>query len=182
MTGAAPARPGVDDEAAPTVVADLMGFQLRRAHTLFALHWQQCFRHQSVRITPVQGGMLLVIESQPGLSQTALASIMDVEGPTLVQALSRLEEAGLVLRTRRADDRRSYSLQLTGAGRDALAAVQAVVPHRELELLGDLTDEERSLLLALLQRVVRCAHVVTDPVAADPPAVEQYESRRVARP
>lgn len=153
----------------PKMLDGLIGFQLRRAHTLFALHWQQTFRDQPVRITPVQGGILIVINSQPGLSQTALAEIMDVEGSTLVQVLDRMEEAGLILRVRRAEDRRSYSLTLTDAGSEALLAVDAVVEFREAELLACLSDDERDQLADLLRRVVNQAHAVTDPQAS--PAV-----------
>lgn len=154
------------DEGTPAPLRDLLGFQLRRAHMLFALHWQLSFREQPVAITPVQGGMLLTIESNPGLSQVALARMMDVEGPTLVQAIDRLEQAGLVERFRRADDRRSYALHVTPAGRTVLQAVKSFVPHREAELLTDLSDPERALLLDMLRRVVRRSHIVTEQLAA----------------
>lgn len=160
--------PDPPDEGTPLPLRDLLGFQLRRAHTLFALHWQLSFRDQKVRITPVQGGMLLMIESRPGLSQAALARLMDVEGPTLLQSIDRLEENGLVQRIRRAGDRRSYSLQLTPAGHQAVAAVKSFVPHRESELLTELSEDERLLLLDLLKRVVRRGHIVTDELAARP--------------
>jgi DNA-binding MarR family transcriptional regulator len=132
-----------------------VGFQLRRAHTLFALHWQLSFRGRKLRVTPMQGGMLLTIASRPGLTQAALARLMEVEGPTLMQALDRLQESGLVRRVRHEHDRRSYALQLTPQGRTVLAQVKRLVPQREDKLLADLSPEERALLLDLLQRVVR---------------------------
>lgn len=147
-------------------VSGLLGFQLRRAHTLFALHWQLSFRGRSPRVTPMQGGMLLVIESQPGLTQAMLARIMDVEGPTLLQALGKLEQNGLVKRTRRDGDRRSFALQLTRAGQRAIVLINEFVPHREQELLIDLSEEERSLLLGLLRRVVRRGQIVTAALSA----------------
>ncbi len=159
---------GADAEAmADAPVSALLGFQLRRAHTLFALHWQLSFRGQSPRVTPMQGGMLLVIESQPGLTQAMLARIMDVEGPTLLQALGKLEQNGLVTRTRRDGDRRSFALQLTRAGQRAIVLVKDFVPHREQELLTDLSEEERSLLLDLLRRVVRRGQIVTAALSAE---------------
>ena len=150
--------PGTDD--AVPVVRDLLGFQLRRAHMLFAGHWQRSFRDQPVRVTPMQGGMLLSIEQRPGLTQAALARLMDVEGPTLMQALDRLEQGGLVERIRHVQDRRSYTLHLTPAGQQAVAQVKQYVPHREAELLTDLTDDERAVLLDLLKRVVHRGHDV----------------------
>ncbi len=131
----------VDDADAEAMadapVSGLLGFQLRRAHTLFALHWQLSFRGRSPRVTPMQGGMLLVIESQPGLTQAMLARIMDVEGPTLLQALGKLEQNGLVERTRRDGDRRSFALQLTRAGRRAIVLVKEFGVVQNLPFLGN---------------------------------------------
>lgn len=156
-----------ETEDALVILGDLLGFQLRRAHTLFALHWQHSFRDQPFRITPVQGGMLLIIDSRPGLSQVELARAMDVEGATMVQTIDRLEANGLVLRIRRVEDRRAYSLQLTDAGRSALSAVKEFVSYREAELLSDLSEAERDMLLGLLKRVVRRARVVADDMDND---------------
>lgn len=142
-------------EADPAPVRELVGYQLRRAHTLFALHWQLSFRDRERRVTPVQGGMLLIIESRPGLTQSALARLMKIEGPTLLQSLDRLQENGLVRRVQREGDRRSYALQLTDAGREVLAEVKRFVPQREDDLLSELSEGERRQLLDLLQRVVR---------------------------
>ena len=155
-------RDEADDEAAVSPLHDVLGHQLRRAHMLFAEHWQRSFRDQPVRVTAMQGGMLLSIEQRPGLTQAALARLMDVEGPTLMQALDRLEQSGLVQRSRRADDRRSYALHLTGAGQRAVAEVKRYVPHREAELLTGLSGDERALLLDLLRRVARRGHAVLD--------------------
>ena len=148
---------------------------------LFAGHWQRSFRDQPVRVTPMQGGMLLTIEDRPGLSQAALAKLMDVEGPTLMQALDRLEQDGLVVRSRRADDRRSYALHLTGAGQQAVAAVKDYVPHREAELLTGLSDGERAVLLDLLRRVVQRGHAVAELMGAQY-GFQDGATARVGRP
>lgn len=145
---------------------------------LFALHWKLSFRDEPERITPVQGGMLLVIYSRPGLTQAALARLMDVEGPTLLQSVDRLEAHGLVHRIRRAGDRRSYALQLTPAGRLAVAAVKRFVPYREAELLTDLSEVERAQFLDLLKRVVRRGQAVTGELAARP---DPASTHRVSR-
>ncbi|MCK1394483.1 MarR family transcriptional regulator [Bradyrhizobium sp. 1] len=168
------------DEAGE-LIRSLLGFQLRRAHTLFALHWHLSFSDQKARVTPMQGGMLLVIESQPGLMQTTLAQIMDVEGPTLIEALTKLEEKGLVSRIRRVGDRRSYALHLTSAGRRMVARVKEFVPDREAELLVDLSDDERSLLLDLLRRLVRRAKIVTAELSSPKRAARAPIEHRKAR-
>lgn len=154
------------DEEGASPLGEVLGFQLRRAHMLFAEHWQRGFREEPCRVTPMQGGMLLTIEKRPGLTQTALARLMDVEGPTLMQALDKLEQGGLVQRSRRVADRRSYALHLTGLGQQAVDMVKRYVPHREAELLTDLSDDERATLLDLLKRVVRRGHDLLEQVDA----------------
>ena len=148
------------DGGAPSPLDEVLGHQLRRAHMLFAEHWQLSFRDRQGRVTPMQGGMLMSIESQPGITQAALARLMDVEGPTLLQALERLEQAGLVQRSRHSGDRRSFALHLTAAGQHAVSVVRHYVPYREAALLTDLSDDERVLLLDLLKRIVRRGRAV----------------------
>lgn len=174
-------RDAGEQEGTEQPLDEVLGFQLRRAHMLFAEHWQRSFRDQPGRVTPMQGGMLLTIEKRPGLTQTALAHLMDVEGPTLMQALDKLEQGGLVQRSRRADDRRSYALHLTDKGHQAVAAVRHYVPHREAELLTGLSDRERAILLDLLKRVVRRGHDLLEQIDM-PDGPEPAAMRRVGKP
>jgi MarR family transcriptional regulator, transcriptional regulator for hemolysin len=141
-------------------LSGFISYQLRRADTLFAIDWRIAFRAAGFPLTPVQGAILMMIDENRGLTQTALARMLNVEGPTLLQSLDRLEQHGYVRRTRRANDRRAYILQVTAEGQIALAAVRRLVPSREAELLGDLAPAERQLLLALLTRLVRHAEGV----------------------
>jgi DNA-binding MarR family transcriptional regulator len=164
----APAAKTAIGEAGDLPMRGLVGYQLRRAHTLFALHWQLGFRADRLRVTPMQGGMLLLIEQRPGLTQAALARLMGVEGPTLLQALDRLERNGLVRRLPRPEDRRGHALHLTPLGQRAVAAVKHFVPEREADLLVDLSTAERAVLLDLLQRVVGRGQAVTAAMLAGP--------------
>ncbi|WP_158912609.1 MarR family winged helix-turn-helix transcriptional regulator [Caulobacter sp. S45] len=143
-----------DPDLVPEPLDAVVGYLLRRAHGLFALHWQLTFRGSELPITPVQGGMMVMIDKRDGLTQAALARIMNVEGPTLLQSLDRLEQHGYVLRTRRPEDRRSHSLSLTPRGRQVLAEVMAFLPRRDDALLQGLSAEERRTLIDLLSRVI----------------------------
>jgi DNA-binding MarR family transcriptional regulator len=112
------------------------------------------FRGSATPITPVQGGMMVVLGANPGLTQTALARMMNVEGPTLMQAVDRLEQQDYVRRVRRPGDRRSYSLELTRRGEEALAAIKAFLPVRDDDLLRDLTKQEVIQLAGILTRII----------------------------
>jgi DNA-binding MarR family transcriptional regulator len=139
-------------------LSQVVGYLLRRAHNAFLTYWTIRFRHSETPITPVQGGMLVVIAANPGLTQTELARMMNVEGPTLMQSIDRLEQQGYLQRVRRPGDRRSYSLQLTPLGGEVLAAIEAFLPVRDEDMLADLTPQEVEVLTGLLTRIVERGH------------------------
>jgi DNA-binding MarR family transcriptional regulator len=132
----------------------IMGHRLRRLQTLFVAHWGRWFQDLEPAITPVQGGILLLIEANPGLSQIALARLLRIEAPTLIQALTPLIEAGLVERFRPASDRRVFALHLSRVGRAMAEVVRAGAAAHEADLLRRLAPSERRLLADLLDKAL----------------------------
>jgi DNA-binding MarR family transcriptional regulator len=135
-------------------LSTVIGYLLRRSHNSFQAYWMTRFRESETPITPVQGGMLVVLGANPGVTQTALARMMNVEGPTLMQSVDRLEQHGYLQRVRRPGDRRSYSLQLTPLGEKVLTAIQGFLPVRDADLLDGLSPQEVAVLADLLTRIV----------------------------
>ena len=146
--------PDEEDVVLAPALSNVIGYLLRRSHNSFQGYWMARFRESETPITPVQGGMLVVLGANPGVTQTALARMMNVEGLTLMQSVDRLEQHGYLQRVRRPGDRRSYSLQLTPLGERVLAAIEAFLPVRDADLLDGLSNEEVTLLANLLTRIV----------------------------
>lgn len=146
--------PAPDADQPPGRLAAATGFLLRRAHTIFAQHWQLAFRHPPAALTPVQGGILVSLADQPGLTQADLARQLGVEAPTVQVALDRLAALGCLIRERARPDGRTNALILTDAGRAALEAVRRFGEEREAALLAPLTEAERVQLHDLLTRLV----------------------------
>ncbi|MEW5423001.1 MarR family winged helix-turn-helix transcriptional regulator [Amorphus sp. 3PC139-8] len=132
----------------------VIGFRLRRLQGRFVSHWSRLFRDLHPQITPVQGGILLLVEGNPGLTQVGLSRLLQVETPTLLQSLSPLIEADLIARQRSPRDRRAYELRLTDAGHSAADTVRSVTARHESALLGALTARERDTLLRLLDKAI----------------------------
>jgi DNA-binding MarR family transcriptional regulator len=86
------------------------------------------------------------------LTPTALMRTALVTSGAITQRLDRLEERGLITRTRSASDGRGVVVTLTDAGRAALDA--ALPDHLETErrLLSGLSTAEQDQLAALLRR------------------------------
>lgn len=133
---------------------NVVGFRLRRLQGLFVTHWGRWFRDLEPPVTPVQGGILLLIEDNPGLSQIALARLMKIEPPSLIQALAPLIRVRLVERYRPAGDRRAFALHLSRAGRALAEQVRAGIAAQERDLLAGLDEAERRTLLALLDKAL----------------------------
>lgn len=93
---------------------------------------------------------LAVIEHDQPSSQLELARLMGKAPAMCVGMLDELEEAGLVARVRDPKDRRRSIVTLTDAGRTKLAQADAVAQRIESQVLGDLTADDRALLLRAL--------------------------------
>ena len=152
------AETGVAGEAAlPRNAVDLgmlprlIGFRLRSAQLALFQHFNRSLG--AARISPPQFGTLVLIEANPGISQSAVAAALRFDRSTLVQIVDRLEGRGLVVREPSARDRRSNALKLTPKGERLLIDLKKRVEAHEAAIAAALNDEERATLLALLARV-----------------------------
>lgn len=83
-------------------------------------------RAKEMGATRAQWSVLARIERHPGLKQTELAAILDIEPITLVRILDKLCEQGLVERRADAEDRRVRRLYLLPPARPVLHGLHAL--------------------------------------------------------
>jgi len=83
----------------------------------------------------------------------ALAKAVHLSGPTLTGILDRLLRRGLINRVPATQDRRSVVITVTDAGRGVLATAPSLLQERFRKKLASLADWERTMVLAMLQRV-----------------------------
>src|ERR1051325_9224072 len=96
----------------PGILPGLLGYRLRVAA-------QAPFRDFQVTVaelSPGRVGILLLVEANPGVTQSRLAQAVSLERSTMVGVLHVLEGRGLVER-RRGEDWRTNGLWLTAVGR-----------------------------------------------------------------
>jgi DNA-binding MarR family transcriptional regulator len=77
-------------------------------------------------VTRAQWKVLFKLTRKPGLRQVELADMLDLEPITLCRIVDRLEEAGLVERTRDPDDRRAWRLHVTAQAQPLIDKLQKV--------------------------------------------------------
>jgi MarR family transcriptional regulator for hemolysin len=87
----------------------------------------------------------------PDLSQSHLAARLDIEAPTLVRHLDRLEADGLLERRRDGNDRRVTRVRLTAAGRSAETRLREIAASVNTELRALLGADHEIVERALRQ-------------------------------
>jgi len=137
------------------LLPSLVGYHLRRAQIAV---FQDFVRSVGAAdMTPGQFGVLVVIDANPGLSQTQLGQTAGIDRSTVVAVIDRLEARGLVQREASPRDRRSHALHLSAKGKALLHELTAIVRAHEDHIVGDLEPAERETLIALLDRVGRAS-------------------------
>jgi len=137
-----------DEVLRPGALAGLLGYRLRLAQ-------QAVFRDYAAsvgEVSPGRVGILLLVESNPGVTQSRLARAVHLDRSTMVGVIDKLEERGLIER-RRGEDRRTNGLWLTRSGRSLLARMKQRIEQHERRFAARLTPAERGQLVALLEKL-----------------------------
>jgi len=94
------------------------------------------------------------VRDRGSVSQQELESAMLIDANAVVLLLNELEAAGLSVRKRDPHDRRRHLVEITEAGKAAVARAEKAREGLEGEILAELSPEERATLAKLLRRVM----------------------------
>jgi DNA-binding MarR family transcriptional regulator len=132
----------------PGALPQLLGYRLRLAQ-------QAVFRDFAASVqglSPGRVGLLILIDANPGVTQSRLAEAAERDRSTMVGVFDLLEARGLIER-RRGADRRTNGLWLTRAGRLLLARALRSIDRHERRIASRLSPAERRQLLGLLAKI-----------------------------
>lgn len=115
--------------------------------------WHRIARDQSKPHMERQQYWVLTALECGSRRMSALAECAETSQASLTGIVDRLEDRGLVLRTRSAEDRRVVDVSLSEAGREELFANRAAFVARLEGVLSPLDASERSVLLGLLRKL-----------------------------
>jgi DNA-binding MarR family transcriptional regulator len=108
-------------------------------------------------LSPSQIAALATIDRHGPLTPSELATRERIKRPTATRVIARLEESGLVDRTRDPEDGRSSLVALAPAGRELLERVRTRKDAYLSRRLRELTPDERATLdraAAILERLL----------------------------
>jgi DNA-binding MarR family transcriptional regulator len=133
---------------------ELIGYRVQKAHSrLFQMFTDML---TGLGLAPGQFSALLLIGLNPGLSQHALADAAGIDRTALVPITRRFENLGWIRRSRRAEDRRVYSLELTSEGAHVLDRAWPLIQEHERRLTAGLSRAEVDRARMLLARIADC--------------------------
>lgn len=100
-----------------------------------------------------QKRILTLLNEVGMITQRELTERIGVQPGSASEVISKLEDAGLIIRTQSTTDRRTTDIQLTEAGK--IQAEEAVQQRKERhqEMFSCLSTEEKEIFLSLLERV-----------------------------
>jgi DNA-binding MarR family transcriptional regulator len=126
----------------------LLGYRLRLAQqTVF-----RDFARSVAELSPGRVGILLLIDANPGVTQSRLAQAVGLDRSTMVGLIDTLEDRALIQR-RRGEDRRTNGLWLTRPGRRLLGGLKRRIELHEKRVAARLSAAERAQLIALLEKL-----------------------------
>jgi DNA-binding MarR family transcriptional regulator len=106
-----------------------------------------------VGLQPPDFGVMRLIDSKPGLTQSELVAGSLIDASSMVAVLDHLEAEGLAERRPHPSDRRKHAVHLTAKGKKTLARAMAVADDYAEELLEPLDEQERQTLQLLLRKL-----------------------------
>jgi MarR family transcriptional regulator for hemolysin len=125
-----------------------------RARHYGARAWRQALDKRLKHLGIGQAGWMtiaMVAKAEEPMSQRSLASLVEVEGSSMVAMLDRLERDGLVVRLASPLDRRVKLVQLTEAGLKVYQEVRREADALRASLFGDIDPQELAAATRLLE-------------------------------
>lgn len=106
-------------------------------------------------VTTQQAHTLTVISEASGITMGALSERLGIATSTLTRNIAKLEQDGLVTRSRTSDDARAVQVALTDAGRAKLVEVEECYTKSFSIILQCIAPEDRETVIKGFQILLR---------------------------
>lgn len=101
------------------------------------------------------GRILVKLLETDGVTLTVLAEELEIRLPSLSESIKKLESKGLVIRKPSPENKRSYLIFLTDAGKDRAQKHQRERDRFTSEFFKPISDEEKRKLAQILEKLLQ---------------------------
>jgi DNA-binding MarR family transcriptional regulator len=129
------------------ILADLPGYSLRRASAAMLAEFSALLHPLGLR--PTYASMLVLIEANPGITQSILGQAMGVQRANMAPLVARLEACGYLGRI--ALDGRSFGLKLTKPGAQVCGKVKDAIEIHQQKIFMRIPELHREHLVPALK-------------------------------
>jgi DNA-binding MarR family transcriptional regulator len=136
------------------VAHGLVGYQLAQAKIVTDQVFDNC-AGRGGDLRRVEFTVLALVQDNPDVSARQLARALAVTPPNIAVWLERLEQRGLVARTRSERDARVQHVRITRAGAALVQRSAQALVEGEQAALAVLSAAERAMLVELLHKLAR---------------------------
>jgi DNA-binding MarR family transcriptional regulator len=129
------------------VLANLPGYALRRAAATIQAEFAALLEPLGLR--PTDASILVLIDANPGITQSALGLNLGVQRANMVPLVARLEDNGYISRI--AVDGRSFGLELTKAGAEVCGTIKEAIKIHQQQINARIPEVHRDHLVPALK-------------------------------
>ncbi len=109
---------------------------------------------KELNLSGAEGSVLLHLSVQgETMSQDQIAEQLDYDKAAVSRAVNVLEERGYVVRQRRSDDRRAYTLSLTDRAGEVVPRIEQIFDRLYVRVLDNMTPDEVGEVIGLLVKI-----------------------------
>ncbi|WP_020206932.1 MULTISPECIES: MarR family winged helix-turn-helix transcriptional regulator [Cupriavidus] len=127
-----------------------VGFYLNKARNLVLMEMDAALKE--LDITAQQMGILLSLSRGTATTPFELSKLLVIDTGLMTRMLDKLEQKGLLARSRSIEDRRVVNLELTDKGRVVAERIPEIAPEVLNARLKDFSKAEFEELLRLLDK------------------------------
>ena len=126
---------------------DLPGYVLRRASALVMAKLAK--RLSALDLRPSEASMLLIVDANPGVTQSQIGRLLDIARANMAPLTARLAARALIVR--QSAGGRSHGLALSASGRRLAGKARMIVAGLEAELMEHIPAAQRAAFLRTLK-------------------------------
>jgi MarR family transcriptional regulator for hemolysin len=119
-------------------------------------------RVKKLGVTRSQWSVLMNLKCREGITQSELAELVEIEKPSLVRLLDKLEDSGMVMRKGDKEDRRIKRVYLTESAWGLIAEINKEGLILRKEFLMGISEENQKNLIELLGKVKHNLIILSD--------------------
>lgn len=134
-------------------IEDSLGFIISRTKALMQNYFNYQIKLNNIDATAEQWGLLNIINSNPGLTQSKLALLSLKDKTNITRMLDVLERGKRIKRENDKNDRRTYRIFITEAGKELIKKLIPIAQNVNNKSSESMNKKELDTLIKLLRQL-----------------------------